>query len=114
MEPLPAGTVALVAFPFSDLSRSKLRPALVLAEAGRGDLILCQITSNPYADPTAVELTDRDFAEGSLRRVSYARPGKLFTGHQSILRNRVGVLHHPTQARVIDEIVRLLRSQASS
>ncbi|MEX2374901.1 MAG: MazF family transcriptional regulator, partial [Dehalococcoidia bacterium] len=88
-------------------------PALVLAEAGRGDFILCQITSNPYADPIAVELTDRDFSEGSLRRVSYVRPGKLFTAHQSILRDRVGVLHNPTHARVIEVIVGLLRSQAS-
>jgi len=110
LEPLPVGTVTLVAFPFSDLSRSKLRPALVLAEAGRGDVILCQITSNPYADPTAVELTDRDFAEGSLRRVSYVRPGKLFTAHRSIVRDRVGVLHHPVRARVTEVIVGLLRS----
>ena len=42
----------------------------------RGDFILCQITSNPYADPFAVELADSDFTEGSLQRVSFARPGK--------------------------------------
>ena len=43
-----AGTVVLVPFPFSDLSQAKLRPAVVLADVGRGDWILCQITSNPY------------------------------------------------------------------
>jgi hypothetical protein len=32
------GKVILVPFPFSDLSQSKLRPAVVLANAGRGDL----------------------------------------------------------------------------
>ncbi len=32
-----AGQVVIVRFPFSDLSASKLRPAVVLAEAGRGD-----------------------------------------------------------------------------
>jgi mRNA interferase MazF len=40
-----AGTVVLVPFPFSDLSQAKLRPAVVLADVGRGDWILCQITS---------------------------------------------------------------------
>jgi len=40
------GSVVLVKFPFSDLSSSKLRPAVVLAAAGRDDWILCQITSN--------------------------------------------------------------------
>ena len=31
-----AGEVVLVPFPFSDLSQSKLRPAVCLADAGRG------------------------------------------------------------------------------
>jgi hypothetical protein len=33
------GKVILVPFPFSDLSQSKLRPAVVLADAGRGDRV---------------------------------------------------------------------------
>lgn len=45
-----AGQVVIVHFPFSDLTVSKLRPAVVLAEAGRGDWILCQINSKSYGD----------------------------------------------------------------
>ncbi len=40
-----AGQVVIVHFPFSDLTASKLRPGVVLAEAGRSDWVLCQITS---------------------------------------------------------------------
>ncbi len=69
---LAAGSIVLVAFPFSDLSKSKLRPAVVLASAERGDWILCQITSNPYSDSRAVQLSETDFQSGSLQRVSYA------------------------------------------
>lgn len=65
-----AGSVVLIPFPFSDLSHSKLRPAIVLATADRDDLILCQVTSNPYADGSAVELNPQDFADGSLQRTS--------------------------------------------
>ena len=50
------GVVVLVRFPFSDLSSSKLRPAVVPAHAGGVDWILCQVTSNPYGDSTAVPL----------------------------------------------------------
>ena len=83
---LPAvGAVVLVRFPFSDLSQSKLRPAVVLAHAGRGDHILCQITSNPYGDAGAVELGPAAFASGSLRVVSYARPGKRFTASHDLV-----------------------------
>ena len=74
-----AGAIVLVSFPFSDLSQSKLRPAVVLAKASPNDWILCQVTSNAYSDPRAVKLTHDDLLSGSLRVVSYARPAKLFT-----------------------------------
>lgn len=45
-----AQNVVLVRFPLSDLTATKLRPAIVLAAAGRNDWVLCQITRNPYAD----------------------------------------------------------------
>ena len=51
---LAAGQVVVLPFPFSDLSRKKLSPALLLADAGRGDWIACQITSNPYADEVVI------------------------------------------------------------
>jgi mRNA interferase MazF len=64
--PLAAGTVVLVRFPFSDLSQTKLRPAIVLADADRGDWVLCQVASNPYSDSRAVLLDRHSFAAGSL------------------------------------------------
>jgi hypothetical protein len=60
------GVVVLVRFPFSDLSSSKLRPAVVLAHAGGEDWVLCQVTSNPYGDPQAVPLLPSSFATGGL------------------------------------------------
>ncbi len=61
-----AGTVVLIRFPFSDLSQTKLRPAVVLASVARGDRILCQITSKPYGDRNAVEIKKAAFVSGSL------------------------------------------------
>lgn len=104
------GSVVLVTFPFSDLSASKLRPAIILASAGREDRILCQVTSNPYADPIAVPLTDADFASGSLQRVSFARPGKLFTANNALIRGEVGRLISSSLAKVRDAVIVLLRS----
>ena len=61
-----AGEVVLVPFPFSDLSQAKVRPAVCLAAAGRGDWVLCQVTSAPYGDPRAVPLDAADFGAGGL------------------------------------------------
>jgi len=112
--PPTAGGVVLVPFPFSDLSQAKLRPAVVLAAAGRDDYILCQVTSNPYADLLAVELTQASFASGSLQRTSYARPGKLFTAHASLIRAQVGTLEALAFGAVIERVIQLLRPTPSS
>ncbi len=104
------GSVVLVPFPFSDLSEAKLRPALLLADSGRDDWILCQITSNPYADPRAVELTDADFDTGSLRVTSYARPGKLFTASSSLMVSEAGNLSQTTLQSIVQAVIDLLRS----
>ena len=103
------GEVVLIPFPFSDLSQSKVRPAVCLADAGRGDWILCQITSVPYGDPVAVPLATADFASGGLLVASVARPGKLFTANSAIMVRSVGRLNDMAIQRLIDAVVGLLR-----
>jgi mRNA interferase MazF len=105
----PVGAVVLVRFPFSDLSSSKLRPAVALADVGRGDYILYQITSNPYADPAAVELRDEHFSQGSLQRTSYARPGKVFTASDSLIAREIGALKEEVRRVIVEAIGLLLR-----
>lgn len=103
------GEVVLVPFPFSDLSQSKVRPAVCLANAGRGDWVLCQITSSPYSDPAAVQLDASDFASGGLLIASFARPGKLFTAHAGLLVRSVGVLNPPAYSRVLSSVLTVLQ-----
>ena len=97
-------------FPFSDLSQAKLRPAVVLADAGRGDWILSQVTSKSYGDPRSLLLTSADFASGSLRVDSYARPGKLFTAESSLIVNQVGVLKPSRFEQIIEAVVTILEA----
>lgn len=105
----PVGAVVLIRFPFSDLSSSKLRPAVVLADVGRNDFILCQVTSNPYADPDAIELRDEHFDQGSLQRTSYVRPGKLFTANASLIVREVGRLKAEVRREIAEAISVILR-----
>jgi mRNA interferase MazF len=99
----------LVTFPFSDLSTAKLRPAVCHADAGKGDWVLCQITSNAYGDPNAVPLDAPDFASGGLLVASVARPGKLFTASQSLVSRTVGELSATAFQRVMDAVIAVLR-----
>lgn len=104
------GAVVLVRFPFSDLSQTKVRPAVVLADAGRGDWILCQVTSKPYGDARAIQLEEASFAAGSLRVMSYARPGKLFTASQGLIVAEIGKLKAGPFRQITDSVGTLLRT----
>jgi mRNA interferase MazF len=110
MGEITAGAVVLVRFPFSDLTQAKQRPAVVLASVGRGDYVLCQVTSRPYGDPLALGIAERDFAFGALPLKSYVRPGKLFTAHESVLSREIGKLKANARARVVTAVVRLIES----
>ncbi len=110
MVTLGPASIVVVSFPFSDLSDAKLRPAVVLAPAGRGDWILCQITSNPHSDPQAVKLTPATLSEGALASLSFARPTKLFTAHESLASKRVAILKDATFKEIVQATIEALRS----
>jgi hypothetical protein len=107
---LGPGVVVLIRFPFSDLSSSKLRPAVVLAHAGGTDWVLCQVTSNPYGDPEAVPITANCFAAGGLSRDSFARPGKLFTASEGIVMRVAGSLTAAAHRSLVASVVKVLQS----
>jgi mRNA interferase MazF len=104
-----AGEVVLVPFAFSDLSQTKLRPAICLVDAGRGDWVLCQITSSPYGNPAAEQLDHADLPSGGLLVTSHDRPGKLFPANAALVVRSVGQLNDAALQRVIDAVFRLFR-----
>ena len=114
MVTLSPASVIIIPFPFSDLSGAKLRPALVLAETGHGDWLLCQITSNAYIDPAAVRLTDAELSQGTLNTVSFARPMKLFTADVDLINKRVAVLNDETFKAILTVIVESLKENMPS
>ena len=82
----------------------------MLAEAGRGDWILCQITSKSYGDPNAIPLGATDFSRGSLRLASCARPGKLFTVHTSLVAGQPGELQPGKFSAIRDAVVGIIQA----
>jgi len=86
-----------------------LRPAIVLAFAGQEDWILCQVTSNPYSDSNAIKIDDSCFASGSLRHVSFVRPGKLFTANTSLMKTEAGHLNFVTLQSVLDGVTAIIK-----
>ncbi|MGD7035685.1 type II toxin-antitoxin system PemK/MazF family toxin [Methylotuvimicrobium buryatense] len=110
MGALTTGQVVVLPFPFSDLTQNKSRPALLLANAERGDWVACQITSRAYTDIRAIEINNDNFIDGSLHCVSYARVGKLFTAHESLFSGIVGKLGEEKLNEIKSAVISLLQN----
>lgn len=104
------GDVVVLPFPFSDLSSSKRRPALVVAELTGDDVILCKITSQAARDGYAVPISAGDFISGGIREDSNVRPNRLFTGDSRIIIYRAGVLNQAKVREVVERIVQILNT----
>ena len=101
------GQVVVLPFPFSDLSSSKKRPALVIAPLTGDDLIVCQITTVVRGDGYAISLTNRDFVTGSLPHPSTIRTNRLFTADSKVILRAVGTLSRKKVDEVIDRIIQI-------
>ncbi len=105
------GDVVVVPFPFTDLSSAKVRPALVLAALTRGDVILCQITSQAAGHPEAVPIPLTDFeAGGGLRRESFALPHRVVTANAACVRRAVGRLKPEKLTHIRERVCAIIRN----
>jgi mRNA interferase MazF len=101
------GDVVLVPFPFSDLSRAKPRPALVLGSQlsceKLPDLILCQITSKKerYLSPKLGDVPLKDWGKAGLPLQSTVRVVKLATLSKETVFSRLGSLTSSDMERVV-------------
>jgi len=108
MEKFVRGSVVVIPFPFSDLSATKRRPALVLANLADNDILLCQITSQYKETKHVVPLEATDFTIGSLPVNSYIRPERIFTADKSIILKTVGLVSGEILNKTVENIINIL------
>ncbi len=92
MERFVKGEVVVLEFPYTDLSRTKKRPSLIVANLKGDNLILCQITGQPRPDQDLINLKKDDFQTGGLQRDSFVLPSFVFTIHKSKINYTAGKL----------------------
>ena len=109
MERFVKGAIVIIPFPFSDLSKAKRRPAMVLADLHGNDSILCQITSKGIRDNYSVPLLEKEFEKGSLRQESNIRPNKIFTADNSIIEYQIGSLKREKIKQVVEKACSIIR-----
>ncbi|NEQ43434.1 MAG: type II toxin-antitoxin system PemK/MazF family toxin [Leptolyngbya sp. SIOISBB] len=91
------GSIVLVNFPFTDLSQTKLRPAIILwIDPAGNDVIVCAITSQKTDQVSDGELllksTDPEFSKTGLRVTSKARITRIATLNRQLVVRQLGDL----------------------
>jgi mRNA interferase MazF len=104
------GDVVVIPFPFSDLSNSKKRPALVIANLTGDDIILAQITTKIRKDSYSIDLVSSDFSTGVLSQDSVVRTNRIFTADSNIVLYKVGSLKSVKVQEIINKIIEILHS----
>lgn len=104
------GDVVIIPFPNSDLSTSKKRPALVVADLKGDDVILTQITTNYHADGYSISLQQSDFHTGGIAHDSNIRPNRLFTADSKRIFKTAGKISKLKTDEVVNRIVQIIRS----
>jgi mRNA interferase MazF len=95
--PYDRGDIVLVPFPLTDLSGTKVRPAIVVSNSdinNTDDVILAAITTNIKNDDFSFGL-DNSFLTKPMNRPSEVRCHKLFTCEQSIIQKAITKLNSP-------------------
>ena len=107
------GNVVLVPFPFTDLSSTKQRPALIVSadsfNATHADVILVAITSQV---PSSLASDEFLFSQDELRSCGLPKPSilklcKIVTLHQRLIIKKIGDLPGP----ILEIILSRVRSQ---
>jgi mRNA interferase MazF len=107
------GEVVLVDWPFSDLTGSKLRPAIVVqADFLNGlidDAIYVQVTGTRHGIPgTEVEIDPSAETASGLVKTCYASCANLLTRDQALVHHTLGVLSDAIMRQIGDCLKKVL------
>ncbi|MBO1225614.1 MAG: type II toxin-antitoxin system PemK/MazF family toxin [Candidatus Scalindua sediminis] len=109
------GTIVLINASFSDLSATKIRPALVISNEGynikQDDVVLILMSSNisrSTPDDYVLEDSNPEFKTTGLIRSSTFRTGKIITLKKDLLRNTLGFVGPNTLNQIEKRLRKLL------
>lgn len=95
----------IIPFPYTDLSASKMRPALIITNINNDDYIMAQITSKSYDDQFSIKISNDDLSYGNLLNDSYVKFSKIFTANNHIISKSIGKVKPEKYHSVIKSLI---------
>ena len=104
------GAIVLLDFSFSDLKRSKYRPALVISNSSYNsrslDIVVLRITSRPKIE-WAIKITNEDVGRVFLEVESYVKVDSIFTVEKRMIAKVVAQLNAEELSAVKQKLMEL-------
>jgi mRNA interferase MazF len=102
------GTVVLVPFPFTDLSGTKVRPALIISHTARNDDVTVVFITSHKQPRGAHTVQVAPTADNGLKTNSHIVCKKIATVEKKIILGELGVLETDTLQKVNAMLCRIL------
>lgn len=102
----------LIPFPYSDLSGSKQRPALIISNKKINkseDRICCLITSN--APVQGIEIKKEYFEMEMLPFQSWVKPQRIFTIHERIIKKKLCTVTKKFYEMILSSVIGYLKEE---
>jgi len=107
------GDIVIIGFPFSDLSRTKKRPALIISNDTvnkTGDYLMVQVTSKIRIDSLSLQINKIDFVNGKeLPLQSCVRLHKIFLLNESLIIAKNTAVNPGFLGSAIEKITELIK-----
>jgi mRNA interferase MazF len=109
MEGFVKGEIVVIPFPFSDLSSSKKRPALIIANPIQEDILLAQITSKINLNKYSIKINNQNLIEGSLPITSYVKLNRLFSADINLIKYKLGKIDKNKLNEIEKKLIELIK-----
>jgi len=105
--------IILIPFPYSDLTGSKQRPALIISNNKINktqDRICCLITTNAHKDDLLI--ANSFFEDRKLPFKSFVKPHRIFTIDKRIIRKKISKINISFHNKIIKKINEFINLQS--
>lgn len=102
--------IVLIPFPYSDLTGSKKRPALIISNEKINkteDRVCCLVTTNFHKDD--IEIQKNSFEKGKLPFKSFVKPHRIFSINEKIILKKLCTVNDKFHNKVLNKINEFLK-----
>ena len=100
--------IVLVDFPFSNLTKTKKRPALVINSLEGENSVLCQITTKRRTIQKYEISLPKEACIGDIRFNSFIYVDMIFTLHKNLIYKKIGAVNNTKIKEIINQKVKLV------